>query len=70
MLSVGKKKKKKKKVIIIIKNDIKSDRFTKNFPFQDIYLSSKKLLKFCHFVSPRASTPRSDAFFKKQETIL
>ena len=37
--------------------DLKSDRFTKKFWSQNIYLSSKKLLKFWHFVSPRAPIP-------------
>ena len=41
--------------------EVKSDRLTKNFPFQDIYLSSKKktLLKFWSFISPRAPIPHS-----------
>ena len=37
-----------------------SDTFTKNFPSRDTYLSRKKLLKFWHFVSPRALIPGSD----------
>ena len=32
-----------------IKFDIKFDRFTKSFPFQDIYICLKILLKFWHF---------------------
>ena len=41
--------------------EVKSDRLTKNFPSQDIYLSSKKktLLKFWGFISPRAPIPHS-----------
>ena len=39
----------------------------KPFPFRDIYLYLKKLLKFWHFVSPRAPIPPSDMFFKEQE---
>ena len=46
--------------------DTKSDRFTKNIPFGDIYHSSKKLSKFQHFASPRAQIPHSDMFFKEQ----
>ena len=51
-----------------LKFDIKSDRFTKNFPSRDIYLSSKKLLNCWHFVSSRAPIPRSDMIFKKITT--
>ena len=45
---------------------INLNRFTKSFPSQDIYFSSKKLLKFWHFVSPLAPIPHSDMLFKEQ----
>ena len=45
--------------------DIKSDRFNKNLLSLDIYLSSKKLLKFWHFVSSRAPMPLSKLYFKE-----
>ena len=45
---------------------IKSDSFTKNFPFRDIYLFSKKLLKFWHFVFPQAPISLRDMLLKKQ----
>ena len=47
--------------------DINWHELTKDFPFRDIYLSSKKkMFKFCCFVSSQAPIPHSDMIFMEQ----
>ena len=55
---------------ILKKRTLTSNQTDLPFPLRDVYLSSKRLLKFWYFVAPQALIPRSNMRFKEQETIL